>query len=318
MSGPTWSGSRGGSGEGPRPPERKSRGNDLRNTSVIELMLLLSFVMVVVLSVLLGNQKSVDVKPGTAFSPNETDEPMTKVLRAVTGDPVERERIAREWAQLAERLDVQVTTSLVKAFDAARRPAAAAAMDRRDREKLEAVARVLGLDPDANLSEAADDLRKGRKRLQEELHKIQKERGTFQEERDILQKERDHLQALIEQQSAPQQESTKGGIGRPSCMHSKDGDIEYLYTITLTRGHIRVESSWTIRQIAEMDGNPMFEALRGHNWSLAEFETRAMPIYNHSVEKGCRYYVLLRRGSGATTEEQDEVERFFYIRKLRG
>ncbi|MFN3076556.1 MAG: hypothetical protein ABT940_06730 [Alphaproteobacteria bacterium] len=115
----------------------------------------------------------------------------------------------------------------------------------------------------------------------------------------------------------PRPKPLEESVVKPSCWTSEDGSVESLYTITLSRGSIRVEADWTPEQYGKVGAKPMFEVLRNRDWTLTEFEARARPIYNLSVRNKCRYYVQLYRNIEATPEEQDVVEKFFYVKKLR-
>jgi hypothetical protein len=114
----------------------------------------------------------------------------------------------------------------------------------------------------------------------------------------------------------------RGGRDYPPCWAEEtSGKPQYLFTIELRDGGLRVEPAWPPERGAEAERTPGVAALVGAgSLSVPAFRARVQPLDEDSKAKHCRHYVRLanRVQSLATFNRlRYAVEEFFYKFEIR-
>ena len=108
---------------------------------------------------------------------------------------------------------------------------------------------------------------------------------------------------------------TGGGRDVPSCFVGPDNRIQYLYEILIREKDLRVSPLWDESRASLVGAIPGAAELVSSSLSLDEFVKKAMPVYDWSVEQGCRFYVRVKDETTSKAEFKEKlraVEAFFY------
>ncbi len=89
-----------------------------------------------------------------------------------------------------------------------------------------------------------------------------------------------------------------------ACWRGEDGKIEYVFETRLTKAGIVVTRKWPASRDAEMERFQAERELVGKTVSLTQFLESTAGMFKDSVQKACRYYVVI---SGQRSEMNSEM-----------
>lgn len=86
-----------------------------------------------------------------------------------------------------------------------------------------------------------------------------------------------------------------GGKGEEfvACWRGSDGKIQFIYQLTLSASGIRVESRWPEERTADMAAFGAERELVGKTVGLEQFLSSTSGLFQDSVSKSCRHYVVI-------------------------
>lgn len=100
------------------------------------------------------------------------------------------------------------------------------------------------------------------------------------------------------------------GKGERPCWVRPDGTIEYLFDVALTSNGIRMRELQYADRIGERETMPIPETNPSETLSTDDFLRRTAPLYKHSFEQNCRFFVVVYDATQPT-------EKVLYKRLLR-
>jgi hypothetical protein len=105
----------------------------------------------------------------------------------------------------------------------------------------------------------------------------------------------------------------KGGNEFPSCWVTADGKTQSIFELTLGGGGIAIREHPVPDRAADRQALPIQSIPYGQELSASAFVGAVTPLYNWSVTKGCRFYVI-RYSSLATApiEAINRISSMFY------
>ncbi|NMZ96754.1 hypothetical protein [Pseudomonas lundensis] len=87
----------------------------------------------------------------------------------------------------------------------------------------------------------------------------------------------------------------RGGRDYPPCWaNEQTGKVEYLFNIMLTSGGIEVAAGWLESRNSDAMALPGISQLVGKKIALTSFGSTVQQIFDLSVAKNCRHYVVVR------------------------
>lgn len=109
------------------------------------------------------------------------------------------------------------------------------------------------------------------------------------------------------------------GKGERPCWVRPDGTIEYLYDVVLQDDGIRMREYTYENRVRERSFLPLPRVHPDEVLSIGEFLRRTEPLYQNSLAKNCRFFVVIYDGTGPTRKERYKqllraVEGHFYKR----
>lgn len=109
------------------------------------------------------------------------------------------------------------------------------------------------------------------------------------------------------------------GKGERPCWVTPDGTIEYLFEVALTSDGIRMRELQYAGRAGERSTLPIPETNPSEVLSPGEFQRRTAPLYTHSLEQNCRFFVVVYDATQSTEKDLYKkllrtVEGHFYKR----
>ncbi|MYA07313.1 MAG: hypothetical protein F4060_09010 [Holophagales bacterium] len=95
-----------------------------------------------------------------------------------------------------------------------------------------------------------------------------------------------------------------GGSDHPSCWYDRDGTVAYLFDVALVARGFVLDLARAPQHEAERALLPLDLVLTGSVVSQAQFLRQTRPVYEWSVERGCRFFV---RAFDVTAADQKDV-----------
>ena len=319
---------------------RKLKGAEVLGLSLTELLLLLTFALLLVMSLFFKDLKATSAfkgdVPRIARSADEISEKADNVSQAYFGEELDDVPSG----DIGEQID-QGNEVLTRLLDEARGDIAGEVLDRR---KLPDVWTTL-VRAEADADELAK-LKKERDRLMREL----KERESLVEQltKSIADKDRT-LAALLTESTAEKQmlidenkkianafhlvqaamkeagandpgefvgicHDNRGqlknlqrrcGLEMPPCWATAEGRIEYAYLVTVRSTDLLVEPTWPPHRSSQLASINAPAIDTSTEMSLPKFRSSMRPFYDwgRSANPGCRFSVRVRDGTGETEKK---------------